>query len=158
MASQIVELYAALAASSVTVNGKAVAVKGPESLPSKLDTAVLPVRLLTPISQFLPQNVSSAVWAAPGSSVVTQLTWSLADLMYWKPLAQGEGIRAVADDLVVYMREYTTMLQGLVMPAVGSTMWIANVGMQASVLEYPIYSEQFYYGVAATLTVTEKIL
>ena len=36
MASQIVELYAALAASSVTVNGKAVAVKGPESLPSKL--------------------------------------------------------------------------------------------------------------------------
>lgn len=157
MASQIVELYNALALMSVSVSGVSVRVKRLDETPSKLDTADLPVRVLTPISQFLPRNANSAVWAVGGSSVVTQITWSIADMMYWQPVAQNVGIQAVADDLIIYMREYLTMLNAFSPPAVGSTMWIANVGLQAGVYEYPILSGRLFYGVVATLTVMEKM-
>lgn len=158
MASQIVELYEALRETSITINGKAVRVKGLEEIPSALDTAGLPVRMLTPISQFLPQNAQSAVWAKAGSSVITQISWSIADVMYWQPVAQNIGIRAVTDDLVVYMREYLEMMKSFEPPSNGlSTLWVANVGLQSTVLEYPLLSGKFYYAVAATLTVTEKM-
>ena len=157
MASQIVELYNALALTSITVNGVAVRVKRLDETPSKLDTADLPVRVLTPISQVRPQNANSAVWAVGASSVVTQITWTIADIMYWQPVAQNVGIQAVADELVAYMRDYLSMLKTFSPPASGSTMWIANVGLQAGVYEYPILSGRLFYGVVATLTITEKM-
>lgn len=158
MASQIVELYNALALTSITVNGVAVRVKRLDELPNALDTAGLPCRLLTPISPFLGNNLQSGIWTVATYSGVNEVRWNVADIAYFKPVAQDIGIRAVADDLVIYMREYQAMISAFTMSSAGgSTMWVQNLAMSAGVFEYPLLSGRFFYGVAATLTVVEKI-
>lgn len=158
MASQIVGLYSALAATTVVVNGVTVGVKDLTTLPNSLDTAILPCRLLTPISQFLGSNLQSGIGTIASYSGVNEVRWNVADIAYFKPVAQDIGIRAIADDLVIYMREYQAMISAFTMSSAGgSTMWIQNLVMNAGVFEYPLLSGRFFYGVAATLTVVEKI-
>ena len=157
MASQIVELYSALAATNIAVNGVTIRVKDLTGLPSALDTAILPCRLLTPISSFLTNNMQSGVWTVAGYSGVAEVRWNVADIMYLKPLAQDVGIRAIADDLVAYMREYQVMISAFVPPSIGSTLWVQNLTMNAGVFEYPLLSGRWFYGVAAMLSVVEKI-
>lgn len=154
MSSQIVAIYDALAATTITVDNKAIRVKDADELPNSLSSADLPVRLLTPFSEFLPENAATQNLLFDSSTMVQRIDWSLADIMFWRPVAQGVGVKAVAGLALVYMRQYFAMWSALSVPGTVE----ARLRMQASAaLEYPQFSGNYYYGVVAILSLAEKV-
>lgn len=153
MASNILTIYDELAATSISVDGTSVTAKDADQLPNRVASADLPVRLITPISEFGSDNsISTSIWNTSGGSAVREVTWVIQDVMLWKPVTQETGVKAWAKSLVDYQKQYLTMLESLSLSGAVKV----DVSMSATIIEYPLLSGNFYAGVRATLNVKEK--
>ena len=80
MTSAIGTIYDTLAATTITVDSKAITVKDADQLPNSVPAANLPVRLLTPLTAF--GNEAGATSEVIGSSAGSQpmiINWSIVD-------------------------------------------------------------------------------
>lgn len=154
MTSQLSEIYNSLSEMDVTLNSEVVKVKKPSELPSSINTAILPIRLLTPIQQFNPQLGESSTWNAFGNNVV-QVNWFITDMFLYDAVNQTIGIRALSDPLVDYCAAYLDTLNSGVLDLPVSTM-LRSYNFVPDIINYPLGGQNFYYGVYVYLNFLEK--
>ena len=155
MASQIAAIYDALAGKSLTVGTTVVEAKDADEIPNSLSASDLPIRLLTPLITFGGTTMTTGdVWAKATVSAFTETTWTVNDVMYWRPIAAGVGVKAHAKNLVAYATQYMDMLKSdTALEALGVTK--VDHTIAADVLNYPQGSTNWYYGVVCTLVIRE---
>lgn len=157
MSSQIKEIYAAFASLSITLGTKVVTAKQPSELPNTIPSANLPLRLLTPISRFSNNfGISDTTWNSGLGSQVNQVTWTITDLFLYDAINTQIGVKALTDPLIDYAKEYLNQAAngGIDLPG---NCWVDQISLRPDVIEYPLGSGNFYYGVVAIVRVTEKI-
>ena len=155
MSSQIKSVYTALANMDVTIDSAVVDVKKPNELPNSINTAILPVRLLTPIQQFTPGILRSEGWNGALGSTVIQLNWSITDIFLYSTVAQNIGIKALADPLVDYCVAYVDALNNTL--SIPSNLMISNYQIRPDIINYPLGGATFFYGVYVYLNLLEKM-
>lgn len=156
MSSQIKAIYTAFANMDVAIDGNTIPVKKPEQLPDSIQTAQLPVRLLTPLRPFLPDYSRSSSWNTSEGSSVNRVDWTIIDIFLYDAMNQRIGIKAHADSLIDYCVAYIDAMNdgSLVLP--NNTM-ITNWTTRPDVINYPIGSNSWYYGVYCYHSILEKI-
>jgi hypothetical protein len=155
--SKVLECYNAIADMEVIIDGKVVDGVRPNALPSSVQTAHLPLRLLTPISRFAgPAGTTATTWNVSKGSGVNRVDWFVTELFLWDAVNQNVGIRAVSDPLLKYCATYLDVLAigGLVLP---DNCVVTSVSFRPDVIEYPLFSGQAFYGVVTNITIMEKI-
>lgn len=160
MNSKILEVYEALAATEITIAGELIKVAPLEQLPNSVTSLQTPIRILTPLQQFSPPNLASTSigGAYQGSGGVLDLDWLIHDLLLWAPLASGKGLQTHASSLVTYCGEYIDLVRDaerLVWPA---NTWMQRWTLHVELIEFPLLSKMFYFGVRAILIVREKMM
>lgn len=155
--SKIVESYKAIAKMELYVEGMAVKGFAPNELPNSVTTAILPIRLLTPISRFSGQVGNTATtWNVSYGSGVNRVDWQITELFLWEAVNQNVGIKAMSDPLLNYCVQYldTIAAGGLVLP---DNSVVTNVSFRPDIVEYPIFSGHGFYGVVTNISLMEKI-
>lgn len=147
--SQIATIYAALAAAAVTVSGTTPTVYAGSSLRDSVESAELPVRVLSPFGTGL--SGSGSVFASADGNQVA--TWTIRDLLLWRKNAEGIGLEDIADTLIAYCGAYADML-----PALRSTKWRLTAWQATpSAINWPQGAATWYDGVSVTLTFRELL-
>jgi len=164
MPSVISTIYDNLDATNVVVTKQDgttanAAVSDADELPQQLHTAHLPIRLLWPNDPYGGDNAASTtVFHAQSGSSYYNLTWTITDLLYYIPVGQGLGNKLSAKNLIKYIADYMDMLSDSSRFSIttGDAV-IADVRAEVDVLEYPLGSGHWFWGVRVTLTVDETI-
>lgn len=155
--SQVRTLYSTLAATSVTFTKEAgtsvtVAAKDVSALPSAVQAADAPVRLL------LPYSVTTR---ADGSfltvDTILAATWVISDLLLWKPGTLGAGIADSAADLVRYQGAYLEALRSLASMGGLAGVQLLSIELSPGLYDWPIGSNTWWQGVMASVTVLEEL-
>lgn len=155
--SVIQDVYAAISELELVLDDKILTCAKPSSVPNTITTAHLPLRILTPLSRFSNQFSTAGNSLNPNQgSGVNNVFWTITELFLLSPISQGSGIRFQNDMLVDYCAEFYYRIGNgyLNMP---TNTWINNVTFRPDVIEYPIGSGQFYFGVVGIFTISEKI-
>ena len=148
--SAIVDIYAGLAAKEVTVYGITPPVQDHSDLTSTVESADLPIRILHPFTGNRLSGGFSFVGIGDG---IAATTWTITDMLLWKPQAEGLGLVEVTRELVAYGAAYAEMLRTWRAPTVQSHLTQASI--THGLIEYPQQSGRKYFGVTCTLTVEE---
>lgn len=156
MASQIQAVYTALTNMDVSIDSKVIKVKKPSELPNSIQTASLPIRLLTPIQQFVPGFMQSDSWNSSLGSGIVQVNWTITDIFLYDAVNQTIGIRALTDPLVDYCANYIEAMNdgSLVLP---SSIQIKNYTARPDIINYPLGSNFWYYGAYVYHNILEKM-
>jgi hypothetical protein len=158
VASDIIDIYDAIEALSVTVDGVTPLIYDLDELPNTADTAHLPARWLFPLASFggFGRDTQAAMrWVTLNS--ITQVTWQIRDLCLWRPTGQGIGWKTIAPTLVKYAGLYVDKMTANRQLTIQS--YIAQDGLfvQPGVIEFPDQSGRRFYGINAQLTVIEHV-
>jgi hypothetical protein len=158
-ASTILAIYDAIKAVSVTVDSKTPTVKDLDELRANQETAVLPVRLLLPFGNFDASGRIGETRMATIPGNVMRVSWSVRDLLLWRPIAQGEGLYTVADDMVAYAGAYVAAFvnRSGIQRKLTDQAYIDNITATPGIYEYPESGGRFYFGVNCILSVVELI-
>lgn len=159
MNSRILSIYSALAATQITVGSELVKVAPITQLPNSVSSLQTPIRILTPLQQFSPPNLSSTSvgGAYQGSGGVLDLDWLIHDLLLWAPLAQGRGLQTHSEELIKYCGEYIDMIRDSTRLALPQNTWIHRWSLHVELIEFPLSSRMLYFGVRGALIVREKM-
>jgi hypothetical protein len=159
--SQILAIYTAIQALSITVNPGAppVAVTptvfGLTGTPDSVETAHLPCRILEIFDNRL-QTVQARHSTISGTVTPNmEVIWTISDLMLWCPEAQGRGVIDVAYTLVEYCGKYIDVVRSH--EAIIASASIEDCKPIPGIFEYPTESGNFYFGVWSTLSVKERV-
>lgn len=106
----LTDLYAAIGAAEVAVNGSPVPGMPLDELREYQPDAHLPCRLLLPFGQRRATDRLSFDYGRSGPST-TQ--WHVTDLLLYKAIGSGAGMIEVAEPLVQYREDYATMVFAL---------------------------------------------
>jgi hypothetical protein len=158
VASDIIDIYAAIEALTVTVDSVTPTVYDLDELPNTADTANLPARLLFPMASFGgfgSAGQATMRWVTLNS--ITQVTWLIRDLCLWQPTGQGVGFRTIAPTLMKYAGLYLDKMTANRELTIQS--YIAQDGLiiQPGVIEFPDQSGRQFFGINAQLTVIEHV-
>lgn len=155
MSSSIEAFYDTLAATVFTIGPVTVAVKDADEIPNSVPAANVPVRLLTPLAPFgVEVGAASSVIAVTGGSQPYIVDWTVVDILLWSKIVTDVGVKAHAKDLVAYCVQYLEMLKSLDRP----NFILQSVQLTPDVINYPLQSADWFYGVRATLLLTEKYI
>ncbi|MCA9940554.1 MAG: hypothetical protein KC418_18075, partial [Anaerolineales bacterium] len=140
--SQLLDVYAALAAQVVTVDGVDVPADDLHQVRNAYERPDLPRRLLLPPGA---NEGSGVVEFTPLTFSQIQVTWRITDLLLWQAQGQGQGIAEVLPNLTAYIAAYAEMLRSLKRPT--SRTAVTGFSPAADVYEWPAGSNQWYWGV-----------
>lgn len=158
MTSAILSIYDAFVAAPITVGTTTFTAKDADAQPNSLVTAGLPLRLLGPIELTGRENTTALpIYVLQDTSYAMQATWRIFDNMFYRPLAQGIGQQTANAVLLGYMADYLAMLADTTRLILPADCWVVDVTMSAEVLEYPLVSGNFYFGVRCIVTVAELL-
>ena len=164
MSSVISAIYDALDATSVSVtkpDGTSVtaSVRDADELPNSITTADLPIRLLWANDPFGGSNANSAtVFHGQSGSSYYNLQWTITDMLYYTPVAQGLGVKSAAKNLLAYIADYYDMLSDSTRFSISTgDARVKDARADVDVMEYPLGSGVWYWGVRMTLTIDESI-
>jgi len=116
------------------------------------------LRLLGPIELTGRENTTAVpVYTLQDGSFDLLAPWRIFDNMFYRPLAQGLGQRTANAVLLGYMADYLAMLADAARLILPADCWVEDVTMSAEVLEYPLVSGTFYFGVRCIVTVQELL-
>lgn len=150
--SAILDIYAALAAKTVTADSKTPTVYSLASLPSSVETAQLPCRLLLPVGDNSNEGRDIGFIAIGTTATVN---WQVKDLLLWQSTGQGIGLSGFASQLVEYAGAYVDMIRSFKQPSTYSN--LESVNILPGIFEYPSAGGIFYAGVMCTLTIHEVL-
>ena len=148
--SQVLAIYAALAAKTVTVNATVVSAYDLPALRNSIETANLPCRMMLPFQKNAEGRQGNFIAMGTGQG---KITWRVTDLMLWAAEAAGTGMVDYAATLVAYAGAYAEMLRTIRAPV--SAARITNFTCAPDIYEWPPQSGRFYYGCEAVIDVEE---
>ncbi len=152
MSSQISAIFTALAGQSVTAAGETPTVWSVDDL-RNVEPADCPVRLLLP-GGWRSEGAEER-FVALGNTVT--VPWRVVDLCLWRPV--GQGLNKVGDtipDLIDYAAAYVEMIRSFRSPTAQSNVAAVMVDIPPLV-EWPIGSGRWFFGVEVTLQIEEVI-
>lgn len=149
--SDLVNIYDALAAMPVTIEGAVVTAYAPRNMPASVPTGNLPVRILLPLGTRSGANAVSQQSMARQNVTVT-CEWRCVDLFLYKPGSQGR-VSDNAGALVQYQAAYVDAIKYY--HHLTKTALIEAVAMDVGIYEYPAGSKEQYFGVQVTVTIKE---
>jgi len=159
MASDILAIYDALAAVTVSDGTHDIAARNVEDQPAALNTGILPVRVLTVLDPFnsLDRARSETAWAAQEGSGFFFITWTIYDILYHTPLYQGRGVRDVNIPLLTYIANYYDMLSTNA-PLLHNynDASVERATLVPLVLRYPGQTDYAVYAVRCMLQIKER--
>ena len=152
-ASQLLAIYDAIAAMTVTAGGVTPQVWDVDEVRDSVHTAHLPVRILLPHGEFSGSNELGR-FAPVTINSIARGTWLITDLCLWRPVGQGLGTRDIGNALVEYCGAYAT---ALVARGRGTThqSYINGWSIAAGVYAFPEASGNWFWGVRAVVQVDE---
>lgn len=150
MASVLTTIYATIAAQQITVNGTQVGCLDLAVLRNDLVSAVLPTRMLNPMSARGGGSLQS-FWTL-GDGVRT-VDWLITDMLAWRAYSAGIGLEDIAPDLIAYTVQYAELLKSLR----GNRWNVTQCQMQVLAYEWPLGSTRWWDGVICQLTVREIV-
>ena len=151
--STILDIYAQLATTAVTVGGITPTVYGLTALPDAVEGMQLPCRLLLPMQ---PRG-EGRDWGFIALGTTAKLTWHLTDLLLWRGSASGIGLEDIAATLVGYAGAYAEMLRAN--RSMGQRQaHIVSARFQYGTFQYPeTDSGPSYDGVAVEMDIEEVL-
>lgn len=155
MTSNLVAIYTAVAAMSITVGDDTPTVYGLASVPNKVESAPLPVRLLEIFDNRMDTLTAKHSTISGSFTPHMHVTWSISDLLLWKSEARGRGIKDVDTSLITYCQKYIDAVAAN--EAITATASIEDCKLLPGLFPYPASSDTFYFGVLATLTIKERV-
>jgi hypothetical protein len=99
--SAITSIIEALEGTTVTVNGVTPTARALDTLPGAIRAVDLPMRVI------VLDETATEVTALTLGGAVQRGAWRVRDLLLWKPIAQGRGVRDEVPELVDYVAAYT---------------------------------------------------
>lgn len=155
--SQIRALYTALAATSITFTREAggsvtVTAKDLHQLPNAVQAADAPVRLLLPYSVTTQAGGQFATL-----DTIVAATWTVTELLLWKPGQLGTGIADSAADLVRYQGAWLEATRALHSMGGLAGVELLSVALKPGLYDWPIGSNTWWQGVMASLTILEEL-
>jgi len=154
--SAISAIYDALYNMDVTVNDTTPTPYALTGTPNKGNSADTPMRLLLAVDGSGDgKSIDFKTLGTPGVNDTIEMTWALTDLMLWKPMAQGQGVRSVASDLIAYAAAYVNAIR--TNRNLTTRASVVNLRITPGVFEYPAGSGSYYYGVQSVLTILEIV-
>lgn len=149
--SQLLDIYAALAAQTVTVDDVDVPADDLHQVQNAYERPSLPRRLMLPPGANEGSGVVEFTPLSFGNQM--QVTWRITDLLLWQAQGQGMGVAEVLPRLADYIAAYAEMLRQLKRPTSRST--VTGFSPAADVYEWPAGSGQWYWGVRCIVMVSE---
>lgn len=147
MATQIRDIYRRLADISITLDGETLTAWTPETMRNRVNSAVLPLRILSPIGVANTGTFTPPVFASDGSG---EAQWTIYELVLIAPAPEGRGLREHADEMLSLIESYINAVaqDSRLMPGV----LIENVTAEAGVYTY---NDVNYFAVEFRVQVTE---
>lgn len=150
--SRLSEIYAALAATPVSAEGKTPTVYDCDALPPAVTTAQLPCRLLHPPGRLLEAQANGALALSGGRQIIR---WRLTDLLLWAPVGQGRHADQ-SGALLAYCEAYAGAVRpGVPLDTSASRGTVVGVSFEPGVFTYPQPDGSAYYGVECRVWVEE---
>lgn len=152
--SQLALIYEALAALPITVivdsESRVVKARYLDDLPNVVDTAHLPLRILSPFHDMKGKGVPRTI----GGDKVTN-TWTITDMCLWQAETQGTGMKQTAPFVISYLDTYSRVIRANLRIIDGAL--VEEWEFKPGVYPYPAGVEKptFYYGILVTLTIKE---
>jgi hypothetical protein len=160
MSSSLVEVYALLAAMSVSYTDRSGATATPhvfnlDTFPSNIQTAILPCRILFPIG-WGGQGMTLGI--GPGTEADS--TYTITDFFLLESGARGEGLFVQAPVLMRYVKAYADAIslkwQYASLNSVSQPLTV-SVNIVPAEYNIPQGSDNWYYGVKCDLTISELL-
>lgn len=155
-------IFAALAALPITVThmiqGTAIQTivnaRALDELPNVVDTASLPLRVLSPFHDMEGEIVPRTI-AVGGAGTKTANVWQISDMCLWQSETQGTGMSQTAPPVVAYINAYTEVIARNLKIIDGALIekWKPKPG----IYPYPNIGENSvrYYAILMTLIIKE---
>ena len=153
MGSSLLDIYQAVAGWAVQLNGKTVAVRGLSELKNQVTSADLPLRMLVPYGRWWDVGGEDLTFVAFRD--MSRLTWTVRDMLLYKPVRQGLGLEDIASDLAEYTAAYVDQVTAN--RQLTNTAWVAEAFVMPGVYEWPLHGNTFYWGVECLLRVDEIV-
>lgn len=141
------ELYAAIAAAEVEVNGEDVAGTPLDELREYQPSAHLPCRLVLPFGR---QRAIDRLAFDLGRSGPSVTQWQVTDLLLYSAVAEGEGLNEAAEPLVAYRDDYAAMVLAL-RQTLDSCYEVQGVDLNSGPVQW---GGDWFWGVEAVWTVS----
>lgn len=156
-ASQLLSIYDAIAAMSVTAGGQTPTVWDVDDIRDSVQTGHLPVRILLPHGDFRGGGSGGQAFRPITlTNSISKGTWNIVDLCLWRPVGQGLGMRDIGPTLVEYCSAYVTALVGINRGTTYQS-YLTGWEIAAGVYAYPEPSDNWFWGVRAVVQVDEII-
>ena len=150
--STIRAIYAHLAQQPIAVDGVTPAAFDLAQLPSYVDSAMLPCRLLTPMN---PRS-EAREFGFTALGKLAKVTWHLTDLLLWREAATGIGLEDIAPLLIDYVAAYMAMLRQH--RSMGQTQaHLISARFTYGTFEWPDQSTHIFDGVSCELDIEEVL-
>jgi len=146
----VIDLYAALAEMTVSLDGQPVPTFDLDALPAAVQSAHLPCRLLLPLSA---RGEARAVTPVTFTGAQTRIAWVVTDLFLLLPAGQGRGLIEAAPVLARYQSTYLDALRAHVPLLTGVT--IESATLEPGIFVYPDGGGASFYGVEVVLSLTD---
>ena len=151
MNSRLLDIYAALQALPILLEGKAIPCYGLE------DSGIInttPLRVLSPLSD--KADGRSVTPMTFGGALTLQ--WHITDLGLIASVTEGSSIEFHKPRIVAYQAEYVNKaFQDKHLGIVPKTITVNSIDIEIGAYEYPLISGQWFYGVKATWTIRENL-
>lgn len=147
--SVIATTYANLAAMQVSVGLVTPAAYAPDALPTNVETALLPCRVLDP--SYSP-DTGDYSFVAYGTTATVH--WHLTDLLLWEQVGQTRGPLDVALDLIRYCGAYAEAVRLNRGIAYQSAIQTVTPRVDYAI-EWPKGSGVYFYGVEISISLEE---
>lgn len=146
-------IYSAIESMAVAVDSVTATVYGLANMPDSVETAHLPMRaIVTSGGNTQGQSMRLATFGTPPGA---QMTWAIQDLMLYKPVGQGAGLKEHNTVLVAYVDDYLTALR--TSAQLTSAALTTDARLEPGVYEHPPGSGAQFLGVMVTLTIEEIV-
>ena len=159
--SDISAIYDALAALTILVEGSPPTVRNLADIKPSLRAADLPLRMLLPVgTDTRGQTLDYATLQVGSASII----WTLTDVLFLRPVAQGQGLETAPVALAEYAQDYVNALlsQHMLVKSGGNRAQVLNVSVAPGIYHWPIGANianggTAYFGVWCVVTVKESM-
>ncbi len=155
MPSQITNIYDRIAAVVIPYAGVNPTVYHLDTVPNAIESAMLPVRMLLPMSNRQGEDFS---FIALGSGA--RIVWTIQDLLLVKPAAQQRGPLTALRSLSAYCGAYADAMRTFREPgqaSAGTRTTMDRLAVDVVTYEWPSSGGMWYWGAIATLTISEYL-
>lgn len=155
--SKILEVCSSILSLPITLDGETVKTYGFASMPNSFTTAHLPARFISPVNRYVQGfGQSDSNFNAGYGSVVNKMSWNLVEYFLYEPVSQNIGLKTNVEPLVTFCAKYLEGISSATFQMPTNT-WYDNVLLRPDIIEFPLASGSFYFGVVVLITIQEKI-